>query len=378
MLAFLPVQEVFPPPPQLTLLGEDFATARERLDTTSFLHGHVRVSLAGLLPLERLRLVTFIRHPVRLVASHYLYFRHMPDLPMHAPAKALGIADFLRAYPQYGVNPQARYLNIALGQPRPVGDEEAPTAAVSALSRFDFVGVTERMGESLAAMSEHYGLPCFDVGRQNEGKASRDEVEACEAVLRRDEFLARLGADLVLRREAEERLNRWRAERDVARAAAALLAGLKGAGPMPWTLVREADAAVTFLDGWYPQGWVGTPQDSARYWWSAEAARLLVASASPGPLRISIQVVEALGFDAARIRVTAGGRVLPVEAELAEPGIRLTFRIDAALMAARGGALAVSFIGPRSSTFAEHEPATGDHRRRSFAIREVTIARETG
>jgi hypothetical protein len=302
----------------------------------------------------------------------------MPDLPMHAPAKALGIADFLRAYPQYGVNPQTRYLNIAFGQPRPAGEEEAPSVGATALFRFDFVGVTERMGESLAAMSEHYGLPCIEVGRQNEGKASRDEVEACEAVLRRDEFLARLGADLVLRREAEDRLNRWLSERDVARSAATLLAGLNGSGPMPWVLAREADAAATFLDGWYPQGWVGAPQDATRYWWSAEAARLLVASASPGTLRISIQVVEALGFDVARIRVTAAGRVLPVETELAEPGIRLTFRIDAALMAARGGALAVSFIGPRSSTFAEHDPAMGDHRRRSFAIREVTIARETG
>ncbi len=376
MLAFMPVQDVFPPPPQLTLLGEDFAAARERLDTIRFLHGHVRVSLAGLLPLDRLRLVTFIRHPVRLVASHYLYFRHMPDLPMHAAAKALGIADFLRAYPQYGSNPQTRYLNIALGAARDGTPEDATDGAGSHLGRFDFVGVTERMGESLAAMSAQYGLPCIEVGRQNEGKASRDEVEACEAVLRRDEFLLRLGADLTLRREAEERLDRWLADRAMAQAGAALLAGLAAKAPMPWVLARDADAAVTFLDGWYPQGWVGMPADATRYWWTTEAARLLVASARPGPLRMSIQVVEALRFDAARIRVTAGGRVLPVEAEFADPGMRLTFRLDAALLAAHGGALAISLSGQRSSTFAELDPATGDHRRRSFAIREVTIARD--
>ncbi|WP_198375443.1 hypothetical protein [Neoroseomonas rubea] len=376
MLAFMPVREVFPPPPQLTLLDGDFAAARERLDTTRFLHGHVRVSLAALLPLEKLRLLTFIRHPVRLVASHYLYFRHMPDLPMHAPAKELGIADFLRAYPQYGVNPQTRYLNIAFGPRSEHTPEDATDPSASPLARFDFVGVTERMGESLAAMSEHFGLPCFDVGRQNEGKASRDEVEACEAVLRRDEFLARLGADLTLRREAEERLDRWQADSAVARMGAALRAGLAGTGPMPWVLVRQEDAAATFLDGWYPQGWVGPPADDNRYWWSTEAARLLVATAAPRPLRISLQVVEALGFDAARIRVTAAGRALPVEAALATPGIRLTFRIDAALLAARGGVLAISLAGPRSSTFAAIDPANGDHRRRSFAIREVTIAPE--
>ncbi len=378
MLAFMPVREVFPPPPQLTLLDGDFAAARERLPATRFLHGHVRVSLAGLLPLEQLRLVTFIRHPVRLVASHYLYFRHMPDLPMHGPAKALGIADFLRAYPQYGTNPQARYLNIAFGPRREPAPEDSPDPSGSHIARFDFVGVTERMGESLSAMSEHYGLPCIEVGRQNEGKASRDEVEACEAVLRRDEFLLRLGADLTLRREAEERLDRWLAERAAARAAATLLAGLSGAGAMPWALAQAEDAAVTLLDGWYPQGWVGAPDDANRYWWSGEAARLLVASARPGPLRITVQVVEALKFEVARIRVTAAGRVLPVEVEAAEPGLRLSFRVDAALLAGRGGALAVSLAGPRSSTFAELDPATGDYRRRSFAIREVTIARDPG
>lgn len=378
MLAFMQVQDVFPPPPQLTLLGEDFAAARERLDTIRFLHGHVRVSLAGLLPLDQLRLVTFIRHPVRLVASHYLYFRHMPDLPMHAAAKALGIADFLRAYPQYGNNPQARYLNIALGAARGGTPEDATDGGGSHLARFDFVGVTERMGESLAAMSAQYGLPCIEVGRQNEGKASRDEVEACEAVLRRDEFLLRLGADLMLRRQAEERLDRWLADRAMTEAGAALLAGLAATAPMPWVLARDKDAAVTFLDGWYPQGWVGPPDDAHRYWWSAEAARLLVASAQPRPLRITVQVVEALKFDVARIRVTAAGRVLPVEVEAAEPGIRLMFSIDAALLAARGGMLAVSLAGPRSSTFAELDSTTGDHRRRSFAIREVTIAAAPG
>lgn len=376
MLAFMPVREVFPPPPQLTLLDGDFAEARARLATTRFLHGHVRVSLHDLLPIQQLRLVTFVRHPVRLVASHYLYFRHMPDLPMHGAAKALGIADFLRAYPQYGTNPQTRYLNIALGTPRAGVPEDAKDPAGSHLARFDFVGVTERMGESLAAMSAHYGLPCIEVGRQNEGKASRDEVEACEAVLRRDEFLMRLGADLTLRRDAEDRLDRWLSDRAVIQAGTALLAGLSGKAQMPWVLARDADAAVTFLDGWYPQGWIGAPDDAKRYWWSGEVARLLVASARPGPLSITIQVVEALRFEVARIRVTAAGRALPVEVEAAQAGVSLRFRIDAALLAARGGALAISLAGPRSSTFAELDPATGDHRRRSFAIREVTIARD--
>ena len=374
-LAFMPVEDVFPPPPQLTLLDADFPKARERLPTTRFLHGHVRVSLSHLLPLDDLRLLTFIRHPVRLVASHYLYFRHMPDLPMHGPARALGIADFLRAYPSYGTNPQTRYLTQALGLRRGGGDAFEPSdLARTAIDRFDFVGVTERMEDSLAAMSEHYAIPCFPTARLNEGRAARDEVEAVEAVLRRDEFLVHLGADFALRREAEKRLDKWIANRRAARLRGAVLQGLSGSAPMPWVAARHEDAAVAFLEGWHPQGWVGEPRAGSQYWWTTETARLMVASGSGKAVRVSLHVIETVGFDPARIRVTLGKRVLKVEAEPAEPGVRISVRIEATAFARYGRAAVLQLNGPKIASFAEIDPQTADHRLRSFAIRQVTVA----
>jgi len=372
-LAFLPVGQVFPPPPQLTLLDGDFATARERLPGLRFLHGHVRVTLTGLLPLDRLRLVTFVRHPVRLVASHYLYFRHMPDLPMHQAAKSLGIADFLRRYPSYGTNPQTRYLTLALGLRRGGVHQEVSDQALAALEHFDFVGVTERMEDSLSALSEHCALPNFPPTRQNEGRASRDEVEATEAVLRSDEFLMRLGADFLLRREAEDRLDKWFATRRAARARSALLQGLNGTSPMPWVAARAGDAALSFLEGWHPQGWMGEPRDGAQYWWTEDRARIVVASASGRGLRVRLHVVQTVGFDPARIRVILGNRVLKTEAGPGEPGTEIGFRIDAATFARNRRTAVIEFAGPRSATFAELDPATADHRLRSFAVRRFTI-----
>lgn len=377
-LAFLPVQEVFPPPPQLTLLDGDFAAARERLPGLRFLHGHVRVSLPHLLPLDEMRLLTFVRHPVRLVASHYLYFRHMPDLPMHKAASTLGVAEFLRAYPSYGTNPQTRYLTQALGMRRGAAHFEPSDAARAALDRFDFVGVTERMQDSLAAMSEHYAIPCFPTPHLNEGRASRDEVESVEAVLRRDEFLMRLGADFALRREAEDRLERWLANRRAARLRGALLNGLAGKAPMPWVAARHEDAAVAFLEGWHPQGWVGEPREGNQYWWTTDTARLLVASAGGRPLRVALHVVETVGFDPARIRVTTGGRVLKTDATPAEPGAELSFRLDGDAAREDGWSAVVQLTGPRAATFAEIDPATGDHRLRSFAVRRISVTPEDG
>lgn len=374
-LAFLPVAEVYPPPPQLTLLDEDCAVVRDRLAGLRFVHGHVRAAMHRSLPLDAMRLVTFIRHPVRLVASHYLYAKHMPTLPLHHAAKSLSIAEFLRHYPSIGTNPQTRYLTEAFGMRMSGTVNEGSDPATSPLDRFDFVGVTERMQDSLDALSEHYGIPTFPAGRHNEGRASRDEVEACEAMLRRDdEWLQRLGADFTLRRKAEDRLNRWQAARRAARAADTLLGGLRGLRPMPWVLARQEDAALTFLDGWHAQGWVGEPRPDNGYWWTTDSARILVASASGRPLRVRMHVLETMGFDAATIRVSINGERQETEAVLADPGVEVSFRLTAEMLARHRNAVVVQVAGPRSSTFALIDPATGDHQRRSFAARGLSIA----
>lgn len=372
-LSFLPVESVFPPPPQLTLMEPDFAPARARMPSIRFLHGHLRVPVQNIVPAETLRISTFIRHPVRRVASHYLYFRYQPELPMHRAAKDLGIAEFLRHYPLYGNNPQTRYLSHGLGLRRAADPLRPAELGAALLKSLDFVGVTERMQESLDAMSEHYGAPTFTAQRLNEGKASRDEVEACEAVLRRDEWLARLGADFSLRQAAEEWLDRWQADRRAARAGVSLLAALRGATEMPWTLSQDQSAAVTFLDGWHAQGWVGEARSENQYWWTAELARILVASAEGRPVTVRVHVLETMNFDAARTRVLVGGRQVRIEAALSNPGVEFTFRIDAETLKQHGNAVPVTLQGPNASTFATLDPSTGDHRRRSFAVRGITV-----
>jgi hypothetical protein len=376
-LAFLPLEQVYPPPPQLTMIDGDFTVARERLPNLRFLHGHVRAPLQNAMPMDQLQLVTFIRHPVRLVASHYLYARHMPALPLHGPAKALGITEFLRHYPSIGTNPQTRYLSEAFGMRLASNPFEPSEQGATALDRFDFVGITERMQESLDALSDLSGLPSFPASRANEGRASRDEVEACEDALRRnDDWLLRLGADFVLRRTAEERLDRWLATRRANQAAGKLLGGLRGDVPMPWVLTRLEDAALSFLDGWHAQGWIGEPRPDNGYWWTTEVARVLIASASGRPLRVRMHVLETMGFDAARIRVTINGRPQKVEASPGNPGVELSFRVDAGLLRKNGNAVVAHLVGPRSSTFAQVDPATADHRRRSFAVRSMALAFE--
>jgi hypothetical protein len=375
-LAFMPVDQVFPPPPQLALAGDDLAEAARRLDTLRFLHGHVDRGFHRGLPLDRVRMFTFVRHPIRRLVSHYLYFRHNPMQPLHRAATELRIDEFVRRFTGFSGNPQVRYLSVALG----IGNllEDGQTADMldrghEALSRMDFVGVTERMAESLEAMSVHFGIPNFPVARQNETTASRDEVEACDALLRRDEFLLRLGADFALRREAEFRLDETLIDQAVARMRVAVIEGLGGKRAMPWVLDRQGDAAVTFLDGWFPQGWVGPPAVGAEYWWTGETARLVVISAGRQPVGLSFDVVSTVGFDPATIAVMVGKRRLATKVETLPDVTRIACTIDAATLRRGGGAVIVTLKGARTRAFAQIDPTTSDYAARSFAARRITL-----
>jgi hypothetical protein len=375
-LAFLPVDQVFPPPPQLALAGDDLAEAARRLDTLRFVHGHVDRGFHRGLPLDRVRLFTFVRHPIRRLVSHYLYFRYNPMQPLHRAAAELRIDEFVRRFSGFSGNPQVRYLSVALG----VGHlaEDGQTVDMldrghEALSRMDFVGVTERMGESIEAMSVHYGIPSFPVERKNETVASRDEIEACDALLRRDEFLLRLGADFAMRREAELRLEDTLTDQAVARMRVGLLDGLAGRGPMPWVLDRQGDAAVTFLDGWFPQGWVGAPAVGSEYWWTTEAPRLLVVSAGRRSIGLSFDVVQTVGFDPATVAVMVGTRRLATKVETLPDATRIAFTIDAATLRRGAGAVVVKLKGARTRSFAQIDPASNDYAARSFAARRMVL-----
>lgn len=376
-LAFMPTDQVFPPPPELTLPDARLPEARELLPTLRFLHGHTEGRLAELMPLDAMRLITFIRQPVSLVVSHYLHFRYTPELAMHRAAKTFGIAEFLRRNPTYGTSPQARYLSRSLGllTPPAPGETMDPVGrGLAALRRMAFVGVTERMSESLQLMSETFGLPAFSVGRHNVSRASRDEAEACEAVVRQDEFVMRLGADHALRLEAERQLENLLREKRTAAARAALMAGLEGRGPMPWVVSREGAAAVAFLDGWFPQGWVGAPSPETAHWWTRDRAHLLVASADLKPVRLRMTVIQTLNFPPTAIKAAFGPHNRAPEVESQPDGSAvLTWRIDAQTIRRQGGAAQVTLKPGRARSFADVDPDSDDFDLRGFAVRDITV-----
>lgn len=374
-LSFLPVEAVWPPPPGLVLDAEGMREAALRLPMLRFVHGHADDSLAGHLPLDAFRMVTFLRHPVRLAVSHYLYLRQMPMNRLHAAAAALPVDAFYRRFPGMLSDPQTAYLARALGFPTapdaPIGPDGV-AFALRALAGFDFVGVTERMAESIEAMAEEFGLPLFPVGRENASAASREEAEACAARLMKDEFLMRLGADFALRREAEARLVRWQRGRRRAALAERLDRGLAGRAPMPEVLAEAPGFALGFLEGWLPQGWSGEPASTQRYWWTRQRATLLLAARAPAPCTLRLRVVNTMRFDAAAITAAADGRPLSVAARLDGDGaVLLDIAVPAAALA--HGAAEIALTAPHALPFSELDASIADHEPRSFAVRDFVL-----
>lgn len=375
-LSFMPVEAIWPPPPGLVLDEHNLREAARRLASLRFIHGHVEDGLTQHLPTEDLRMVTFIRHPVRLLVSHYLYLRQQTQNRLHAAAAALSIEAFLRRFTAMGNNPQARYLARAMGFPLPPGalfGAEGIGFALRAIERFAFVGVTERMAESCAAMAEEFGLPQFPVGRENAVRASRDEAETLAQRLMREEFLIGLGADFALRRAAEDRLEAWHRTQRQGRLAARLTLALAGRAPMPEVVAEGRGLAVAFLDGWFAQGWSGAPDSACRYWWTRNSASLLLAAARPMGCRLRLRVVNTMCFDPSAITAMAGGESLPVASCAAEDGdgVDLTIAIRPRLLAS--GSATIKLHAPQALPFSEVDPALDDHEPRGFAVRDIAI-----
>ncbi len=375
-LGFMPVEAVWPPPPGLVLDDAALAEAARRLPSLRFLHGHVEDGLTRHLPLDALRLVTFVRHPVRLAVSHYLYLRQQPDNQLHAAAAAMSIEQFLRRFPNVATEPQSRYIARALGFPTRPGLALGPAGVgfvLDALERFAFVGVTERMAESIAAMADELGLPLFPVGRENAVRASRDEAEALAARVTRDEFLMQLGADFALRRAAEAWLTRWHRDRRRRFVAARLDQALAGHATMPEVVAEAPGMAVAFLDGWFPQGWSGAPGSACRYWWTRSTATLLVVARAATPCRLRLRVVNTMRFDAAAITAEIDDTALPAAAAFAcdGEGIDLTLAIPPAALAS--GSALITLRAPHALPFSELDPGIDDHEPRGFAVRDFVL-----
>ena len=204
--------------------------------------------------------------------------------------------------------------------------------------------------------------------------APRDEVQACEAVpVRTNSSCA--SARTMTALEAERRLDNIQLEKRIAAIRAALVAGLQGNRPMPWVLARDgSQAAVTFLDGWFPQSWLGKPAVETDHWWTRERPRLLVASLDHRPLLLRMKVIQTLAFAPGEIKAQFGRHICAPAVESNPDGTAvLTWRIDAPTLRQNDGVVAVTLKAPRLRSFDDLDPALNDFDLRGFAAREITV-----
>jgi hypothetical protein len=106
-------------------------------------HGHFLVSkYAGLMDVMPLQLVTWLRHPVQRLCSHYYYWRQDPgDQPITALRRQLLAEDW--SLREFALCPRLRniYSEFLHGMP---------------LGSFSFVGISEFYGEDLQQFSQQF------------------------------------------------------------------------------------------------------------------------------------------------------------------------------------------------------------------------------
>lgn len=153
-------QRVYPGSPHLRLLpgaryphGSEMLRNFDRLPPHNVLTGHVTAAMADMLPVPY-RTATFLREPVQRSLSmlgHFSRGMKVPAATLLADREfvALNIADF-----------QTRMLGAdGVCDPHEVGPADGPMLerATQRLGSLDFVGLTERFGESCALFDARFG-----------------------------------------------------------------------------------------------------------------------------------------------------------------------------------------------------------------------------
>jgi len=100
---------------------------------------------------QDITLVTFLREPVDRCISHFYHFKRSEN-PDHQPYKNLSLEQFLNT--RFAQNWQCRRLGGGFYDSS-LSDERCYEEALKNVnSRFALTGITERMGESLALLSQ--------------------------------------------------------------------------------------------------------------------------------------------------------------------------------------------------------------------------------
>ena len=138
----------------------------DELGSYKFIHGHFGIEIADLFPVVP-KLITFLRDPLQRVLSYYRFLRSFdPDQVYEDEAAAhrvrlaneLDLEGFVQSEDRSVDNGMTnRYVTFLSGAKQGMSDAERLAAAKHNLDRFEFVGITERMDESLQLLSASFG-----------------------------------------------------------------------------------------------------------------------------------------------------------------------------------------------------------------------------
>ncbi|WP_417612400.1 sulfotransferase family 2 domain-containing protein [Owenweeksia hongkongensis] len=146
--------------------------------------------------------ITFLRHPVARVISHYWHFQRS-TLEGDQYVKEMSFEDFLET--PFAQDWQTRRLGGGLYDASLTGEACFEEALKNVESRFEFVGITEEMDKSAAILSKRLSIDIGDVKRKNVNPEKAKEHEMAlkyEAVI-----LAKNQYDLQLYEAGFTRLN---------------------------------------------------------------------------------------------------------------------------------------------------------------------------
>lgn len=356
------------------------------IDSFRYLSGHLPVSF-----IDRFRmppfLFTFLRDPVERALSAYSFYRTRPPdyinqilLLDGAPedyqryeeclrlAREHSIEDFIERAPELAVeffgSRQARFL----GDFRPEGGEERLEEAVAGLERCDFVGLTERLDESVATLARRLGwrkitpLPRINVTtvRLRRDQVSPRVIEALLELSSVDRELYRYGVERYERQLAE-----WADPSEQRDAGVAIEDA---------AAVRDLHFDQAILGG----GWVGREhmRDESPFCWMGDTKTAWVELVDDR--RADSVVVEiAHVLDQAileTLEISVEGRTVPHVLAESDGAVVATAPLKRRRAIRRNERTHVSLRVDRTVRPCDVDPASNDDRQLSIAVRRVALA----
>lgn len=147
--------------------------------------------------------MTFLRHPVNRVISHYWHFQRSPH-EGDQYLKEMTFEEFLET--RFAQNWQTQKLGGGFYDENISDVENFEEALINVSQRFQFVGITERMQQSVEILNKELSLTIPKVKRKNVNPDKEHEKQMAEKYT--DAILAKNQYDLKLYEVALERLGK--------------------------------------------------------------------------------------------------------------------------------------------------------------------------